>query len=128
MCAYVCVVWVGMERWSKNNFFWRKVKSKLLIRWSCPGQCGTILQNERPPVQFPARAHAWAVDWVPVGIHMRGNPLIFLSQINVSFPFLSLSSPLLFKKRKKKSLKLIRSEFLGNKVFICLFILLKNLQ
>ena len=45
------------------------------------------LQTKGSPVQFPVRAHAWVLGWVPRGGCSRGNHTLML-------PFLSPSLPL----------------------------------
>lgn len=106
----MCVVWVGAERWSKNNLFWGKEKSKLLMGMVMPWPVWPSPAKQKVTSSVASWAHAWVVEWVPVGVHTRGNPSnVSLSEVNVSFPFFSLSL-------KKKSLKLIRSVILGNEV------------
>ena len=66
------------------------------------------LRTEGLLVQFPVREHAWVTGQVLSWGRARGNPLMFLLHIDVSFPlspslFLSLKiNKIFFKKIKKK--------------------------
>ena len=55
---------------------------------------GTDLHTKRLLVQFPVRVHAWVTGQIPGWGCAKGNPLIFLSHIDVFSLSLSLPSPL----------------------------------
>ena len=55
--------------------------------------------NQRSPVRFPVRAHAWVAGHVPIRGRVRGNPTLMFLSLSFSFP-----SPL-SKNKERKSLK-----------------------
>ena len=54
---------------------------------------GIVMQTKRLPVQFLVRAHAWNVSQDPGWWCARGNRLMFLTHIDVSFPLFLFLPP-----------------------------------
>ena len=98
------ILWISSYLLVSSCFLFLIIKKKFKPQLVWLSGLNASLWTKRSWVWFPAKAHAWVAGQVPSWGCVRGNQLIYLSYINVSF-LLFLPPPLSknkFKKRFKK--------------------------